>query len=275
MVTRIRQLLEHKQLTPTQFADLIGVGRPVMSHILSERNKPSLEVVQRMISAFPDVSIPWLLSGAGEMLTEAAASPPEAPAPASPVSEPPASRPAVEPLVPAPLAEASLPAPSAVPEPEAPMPVPPQSIPVAKPTLPEALPRPFTAPKQAPVAPIAAVPPVAAEPAALPVPTPLPESTPEAAPVAQQPFRAARFVPLEQRAPNPGVEAPTPSASPAHASPASVITSTSAPATTAVGLPAGVGAEADLLPFLSESRKAIRRIVIFYRDGSFADYQPE
>jgi len=30
-----------------------------------------------------------------------------------------------------------------------------------------------------------------------------------------------------------------------------------------------------MLPFLSEPGKAIRRIVIFYRDGSFADYQPE
>jgi hypothetical protein len=34
-------------------------------------------------------------------------------------------------------------------------------------------------------------------------------------------------------------------------------------------------ANAALLPFLNDSGKAIRRIVIFYRDGSFADYQPE
>jgi DNA-binding XRE family transcriptional regulator len=80
MVTRIRQLLDTKQLTPTQFADFIGVGRPVMSHILSERNKPSLEVVQRIISAFPEVSLPWLLSGVGEMLDEAAAVPVTPPA---------------------------------------------------------------------------------------------------------------------------------------------------------------------------------------------------
>ncbi|RZJ85809.1 MAG: XRE family transcriptional regulator, partial [Hymenobacter sp.] len=68
MVTRIRELLEARQLSPTQFADLIGVGRPVISHILSERNKPSLEVVQKVISAFPEVSLPWLLSGIGSML---------------------------------------------------------------------------------------------------------------------------------------------------------------------------------------------------------------
>ncbi|MEJ7666551.1 MAG: helix-turn-helix transcriptional regulator [Hymenobacter sp.] len=75
MVTRIRQLLEEKQLTPTQFADLIGVGRPVVSHILSERNKPSLEVVQRVVEAFPEIALPWLLRGTGPMLAEAEASP--------------------------------------------------------------------------------------------------------------------------------------------------------------------------------------------------------
>jgi hypothetical protein len=43
----------------------------------------------------------------------------------------------------------------------------------------------------------------------------------------------------------------------------------------AATLPARPDLEAAMLPFLSESGKAIRRIVIFYRDGSFADYQPE
>jgi len=71
MITRIRQLLDSKELSPTQFADLIGVGRPVVSHILSERNKPSLDVVQRIIGAFPEISLPWLLSGTGNMLDEA------------------------------------------------------------------------------------------------------------------------------------------------------------------------------------------------------------
>ncbi|RZJ88608.1 MAG: XRE family transcriptional regulator, partial [Hymenobacter sp.] len=93
MVTRIRQILEHKQLTPTQFADLIGVGRPVVSHILSERNKPSLEVAQRIGSAFQDISLPWLLFGTGEMLAAEAASPPAAPTPTT------------EPLAPTPVSE--------------------------------------------------------------------------------------------------------------------------------------------------------------------------
>lgn len=72
MVERIRALLVLRQLTPTQFADLIQVGRPIVSHILSGRNKASLEVVQRIIAAFPEVALPWLLGGTGAMLAEPA-----------------------------------------------------------------------------------------------------------------------------------------------------------------------------------------------------------
>ena len=67
MVDRIREILSVRQLTPTQFADTIGVARPIVSHILSGRNKPSLEVVQKIIAAFPGLSLPWLLSGTGSM----------------------------------------------------------------------------------------------------------------------------------------------------------------------------------------------------------------
>lgn len=76
MVERIRNLLESRQLTPTQFADLIGVARPIVSHVLSGRNKPSLEVVQRILAALPELSMPWLLNGAGPMYSAAASIPP-------------------------------------------------------------------------------------------------------------------------------------------------------------------------------------------------------
>ncbi|RPD44595.1 helix-turn-helix domain-containing protein [Hymenobacter sediminis] len=64
---RIRELLAARNLSPTQFADTIGISRPIVSHILSGRNKPSLEVVQKVIAAFPDLSISWLLNGTGTM----------------------------------------------------------------------------------------------------------------------------------------------------------------------------------------------------------------
>ena len=84
MIDRIRALLAMRQLTPTQFADLIQVGRPIISHILSGRNKASLDVVQRIIAAFPEVSLPWLLSGVGTMLAAPAIVSAEAAAPPIP-----------------------------------------------------------------------------------------------------------------------------------------------------------------------------------------------
>jgi hypothetical protein len=54
---------------------------------------------------------------------------------------------------------------------------------------------------------------------------------------------------------------------------------TAAPSTlatpAALAEPNSTTPETGFFPFLNESGKAIRRIVIFYRDGSFADYQPE
>lgn len=267
MVTRIRQLLEYKQLSPTQFADLIGVGRPVMSHILSERNKPSLEVAQRIGSAFSDISLAWLMFGTGQMLAAEAASLSAAPAPVGestgdwPASEPP--------LAPASLAEPTPPITSnAAPEASAHLPRPVEARPAPAPVLPlEALPRPFSISQPVPAAVL--------EPAALPEPA----SALEVASAVPPPFRAARFVPAAQAALTPTPESAVPPAAPV-ASPQPVAAPPAAlPAPVLPPVPATAAAvassEATMLPFLTESGKAIRRIVIFYRDGSFADYQPE
>ncbi|GAB3531410.1 helix-turn-helix transcriptional regulator [Pontibacter brevis] len=68
MVDRIRQLMEYKGFTSTQLADNIEVPRAVVSHILSGRNKPSLDVVMKIISCYREVAVNWLLFGEGEML---------------------------------------------------------------------------------------------------------------------------------------------------------------------------------------------------------------
>lgn len=69
MVKRIKELMNRKRLTPSAFADKIGVGRAIISHILSERNKVSLDVVMRILEAFPDISTDWLIKGDGQMYT--------------------------------------------------------------------------------------------------------------------------------------------------------------------------------------------------------------
>ena len=58
---KIRRFISDKDLTSTKFADEIGVPRPSISHILSDRNKPSLEIVQKMYRRYPELGFNWFL----------------------------------------------------------------------------------------------------------------------------------------------------------------------------------------------------------------------
>lgn len=209
MLDRIRELLAARELSSTQFADTIGVSRPVVSHILSGRNKPSLEVVQKIVAAFPDLSLPWLLNGEGAMVAPVTV---PAPAPAT------------------------------------------ASEPIRRPSLPTAAPLPVAAPVT-----------VAAVPQESQI---APSATPEVVPTASAPAGTPVTVRVEASEPvfrQDSAAAPTvPVAAPA-----------SETAMRSVSPPPAPPAGADLAQALSAPDKHIRRIVIFYQDGTFADYQPE
>lgn len=57
---KIESLIIGLGLTSTRFADYIGVNRPIISHILSGRNKPSLEIIQKIVSKFPELGYNWI-----------------------------------------------------------------------------------------------------------------------------------------------------------------------------------------------------------------------
>lgn len=63
---RLERLLAHYELSASSFADAIGVQRSSISHLLSGRNRPSLDFVMKVISRFPEVNLYWLLNGKGE-----------------------------------------------------------------------------------------------------------------------------------------------------------------------------------------------------------------
>ncbi len=67
MLERILLILKTKNLTSSQFADKIGVQRSSVSHVLSGRNKPSLEFIQKIFRCYYDISYEWLLTGKGPM----------------------------------------------------------------------------------------------------------------------------------------------------------------------------------------------------------------
>ena len=64
---RIELLMKCYDLTPSQFADKTGIQRASVSHIISGRNKPSLEVMLKIYDAFPEVDMKWLMMGVGEV----------------------------------------------------------------------------------------------------------------------------------------------------------------------------------------------------------------
>jgi transcriptional regulator with XRE-family HTH domain len=70
MNNRIRLIIESRNLTASKFADEIGVQASSISHILSGRNKPSLEFVQKILERYPEISYEWLISGQGTMHKE-------------------------------------------------------------------------------------------------------------------------------------------------------------------------------------------------------------
>ena len=70
MLERILLIIKSKNLTASKFADEIGVQRSGISHILSGRNKPSLELIQKILSHFPDLRTEWLMNGTGQMYKE-------------------------------------------------------------------------------------------------------------------------------------------------------------------------------------------------------------
>jgi transcriptional regulator with XRE-family HTH domain len=62
---RLQKLLDYYDLSASGFATKIGVQRSSISHVLSGRNKPSLDFVMKLLHTFNDVSIEWLVDGKG------------------------------------------------------------------------------------------------------------------------------------------------------------------------------------------------------------------
>ena len=55
--------MEAQELSATAFAEKLEVGRATISHLMSGRNKPSLDFVMKVVSTFSEVDINQLLYG--------------------------------------------------------------------------------------------------------------------------------------------------------------------------------------------------------------------
>jgi len=63
--TRLQKLLSYYELSASGLATKIGVQRSSISHIISGRNKPSLDFITKLLAAFDEVSFDWIINGKG------------------------------------------------------------------------------------------------------------------------------------------------------------------------------------------------------------------
>ena len=62
---RLQKVIDFYGESASSFAQKVGVQRSSISHILSGRNKPSLDFIMKVLSSYPEVELYWLLNGKG------------------------------------------------------------------------------------------------------------------------------------------------------------------------------------------------------------------
>ena len=62
---RLQQVMDYYGLNAAAFADSLEIQRSGVSHLLSERNKPSLDFILKLIEKFPEVDMYWITQGKG------------------------------------------------------------------------------------------------------------------------------------------------------------------------------------------------------------------
>jgi transcriptional regulator with XRE-family HTH domain len=70
MIDRIKQVMDYSGLTPAQFALELGINRSGLTHLFSGRNQPSLDLIKKILVAFPQIKTEWLMMGMGSMLKD-------------------------------------------------------------------------------------------------------------------------------------------------------------------------------------------------------------
>lgn len=64
---RIELIIQSKKLNNVEFCNKTSMSPSTLSHILSERTKPTLVILRSIVEAFPDLNPMWVLLGEGEM----------------------------------------------------------------------------------------------------------------------------------------------------------------------------------------------------------------
>jgi hypothetical protein len=64
---RIIEVMVRTEHSKSSFATALGVSLPLITHITTGRNKPGMDLVQKLLLHFEQISPDWLLLGSGDM----------------------------------------------------------------------------------------------------------------------------------------------------------------------------------------------------------------
>ncbi|MGY8932127.1 MAG: helix-turn-helix domain-containing protein [Flavobacteriales bacterium] len=68
MEKRFQKWLDSEDLSATQLSNNINVSRATISHILTGRNKPSIDILDKILNKYPNINLNWLVSGIGKVI---------------------------------------------------------------------------------------------------------------------------------------------------------------------------------------------------------------
>ena len=63
ILKRIKKIIEENNLSNSEFAEKIGIPKSSVTHLLSERNNPSLDIIIKISEAFENISTDYLIFG--------------------------------------------------------------------------------------------------------------------------------------------------------------------------------------------------------------------
>lgn len=67
---RIQELIATLGESNNRFAQRIDTSSAVVSHIVTGRNRPNLELIQKILRVLPNLNVNWLVMGEGDMYTQ-------------------------------------------------------------------------------------------------------------------------------------------------------------------------------------------------------------
>ena len=67
MNKRFKLWLESQNLNANSLSKLVDLNRSSISHIVNGRNKPSVDMLEKILSIYPNLNLNWLITGFGSM----------------------------------------------------------------------------------------------------------------------------------------------------------------------------------------------------------------